>query len=153
MAWTRFVAVTHSHILIGTCQTAQPLMGCCAARVPVSLPPHVGVGDRHAQIAGCGRVSSRHKFCSRSRHTSMRASVRRCVKLSLGRRRWRRWRGAVQMVGLVLRKTVVVIAAAAVKRVHRTSRAVSRKEAAVSSGSAHRAARVQIPRPFTHVVS
>eukprot|EP00964_Phaeocystis_antarctica_P120706 scaffold84455_cov57-Phaeocystis_antarctica.AAC.1 len=52
--------------------------------VPVSspLPPHVGVGFRHTQIAGCGRASSRHRFCPVT-HTSMRASI------------WRDGRGAV----------------------------------------------------------
>ena len=30
---------TYSHMLIGTCQAAQPLFGCCAARLPVSSPP------------------------------------------------------------------------------------------------------------------
>ena len=46
------------------------------------LPPHVGVGFRHTQIAGCGRASSRHIFCLVT-HTSMKNSVRRCVKLRL----------------------------------------------------------------------
>ena len=65
----------HSHMSIGTCQTAQPLFDCCAVSSPRFLPPppHVGVGFRHTQIAGCGRASSRHIFCSVTR-TSIRAS-------------------------------------------------------------------------------
>ena len=59
---------------IGTCQTAQPLFGCCTSLYRfLHPPPHVGVGFRHTQIAGCGRASSRHIFCSVTR-TSIRAS-------------------------------------------------------------------------------
>eukprot|EP00964_Phaeocystis_antarctica_P147277 scaffold113801_cov57-Phaeocystis_antarctica.AAC.3 len=60
---------------IGTCQTAQPLFDCCAVSSPRFLhpPPHVGVGFRHTQIAGCGRASSRHIFCPVT-HASMGAS-------------------------------------------------------------------------------
>ena len=65
-------------MLVGTCQAAQPLFGCRAARVPVSSPPppHVGAGFRHTHIAGCGPANRRHRFCSVTR-TSMRDLVRR----------------------------------------------------------------------------
>eukprot|EP00964_Phaeocystis_antarctica_P041118 scaffold23504_cov71-Phaeocystis_antarctica.AAC.3 len=36
-----------------TCLTAQRSFGCRAAPKQFSPPPHVGVGDRHAQAVGC----------------------------------------------------------------------------------------------------
>ena len=109
---------------------------------------HEAVADQ-VDGAGAPRLARRGEAV---RHGRRRSRRQRRLWQRRRRRRWRRqrwrWRGAVQVVGLVLRKTVVVIAAAVVKRVHRTSRAVSRKEAAALSGSAHGAARVQIPRHF-----
>ena len=60
---------------VGVCQTAQRSFGCRVARKHFfPLSSHVGVGDRHAQIAGCVAHGQLPRFCTGSR--TLRRGVR-----------------------------------------------------------------------------